>query len=73
MKTADLVFDRLRDWGVSMIFGMPGDDINGLIEALRTPQKPHNRTVRRLCNKSSRCCLNGTSEPSPSGHTELPA
>ena len=25
MKTADLVFDRLKDWGVSMVFGLPGD------------------------------------------------
>ena len=24
MKTADLVFERLKDWGVSMVFGMPG-------------------------------------------------
>ena len=22
MKTADLVFDRLQDWGVSMVFGL---------------------------------------------------
>ena len=33
MKTADLVFDRLKEWGVSMVFGMPGDGINGFIEA----------------------------------------
>jgi pyruvate dehydrogenase (quinone) len=39
MKTSDLVFDRLKDWGVSMVFGMPGDGINGFIEALRTRQK----------------------------------
>jgi pyruvate dehydrogenase (quinone) len=39
MKTADLVFERLKDWGVSMVFGMPGDGINGFIEALRARQK----------------------------------
>ncbi len=39
MKTADLVFDRLKDWGVSMVFGMPGDGINGFIEALRERQE----------------------------------
>jgi pyruvate dehydrogenase (quinone) len=39
MKTADLVFDRLKDWGVSVVFGMPGDGINGFIEALRERQK----------------------------------
>ncbi len=36
--TADLVIDRLIDWGVDTIFGLPGDGINGLFEALRTRQ-----------------------------------
>jgi glyoxylate carboligase len=35
--TAD-VFERLIDWGVDAIFGLPGDGINGFIEALRTHQ-----------------------------------
>lgn len=39
MNTADPVFERLKDWGVSMVFGMPGDGINGFIEALRPRQK----------------------------------
>src|SRR5688572_13229937 len=39
MKTADLVFDRLKDWGVSMVFGMPGDGINGFMETLRERQE----------------------------------
>ena len=39
MKTADLVFDRLKDWGVSIVFGMPGDVMDGFIEALRVRQK----------------------------------
>ena len=30
--------DRLIDWGVKDIFGIPGDGINGLMEALRTRQ-----------------------------------
>ena len=33
--TADLLVERLRDWGVDVIFGLPGDGINGLMEALR--------------------------------------
>lgn len=37
--TADLLFDRLLKWGVSMVFGMPGDGINGLVEALRKRQE----------------------------------
>ena len=28
--TADLLFDRLARWGVSMVFGLAGDGINGL-------------------------------------------
>ncbi|QEH38016.1 Putative thiamine pyrophosphate-containing protein YdaP [Aquisphaera giovannonii] len=34
--TADVLFDRLIDWGVDTIFGLPGDGINGFMEALRT-------------------------------------
>jgi pyruvate dehydrogenase (quinone) len=37
--TADLLIDRLAAWGVDTIFGLPGDGINGLFEALRTRQK----------------------------------
>jgi pyruvate dehydrogenase (quinone) len=38
-KTAsDILVDTLIDWGVKVIFGIPGDGINGVIEALRTRQ-----------------------------------
>lgn len=38
-KTAsDTLVERLIDWGVDTIFGLPGDGINGLMEALRTHQ-----------------------------------
>lgn len=33
---ADLLIDRLLDWGVDTIFSLPGDGINGIYEALRT-------------------------------------
>src|SRR5215207_5764691 len=33
---ADVLIDTLQDWGVSVVFGLPGDGINGLMEALRT-------------------------------------
>ena len=36
--TADVLADRLLDWGVRVVFGIPGDGINGIIEALRTRQ-----------------------------------
>ncbi len=32
---ADILVDVLVDWGVDTIFGMPGDGINGLVEAFR--------------------------------------
>jgi len=35
---ADLLIDRLIDWGVNTIFGFPGDGVNGIFEALRTRQ-----------------------------------
>lgn len=35
---ADIMMDTLIDWGVEVIFGLPGDGINGLMEALRTRQ-----------------------------------
>jgi pyruvate dehydrogenase (quinone) len=33
---ADLLVERLIDWGVETIFGFPGDGINGIFESLRT-------------------------------------
>jgi len=33
--SAGLLVERLLDWGVDTIFGLPGDGINGLLEALR--------------------------------------
>src|SRR4051812_5332034 len=36
--TADILADRLIDWGVRIVFGLPGDGINGIMEALRTRQ-----------------------------------
>ena len=32
---ADVLIDALCDWGVEVIFGLPGDGINGLMEALQ--------------------------------------
>src|ERR1700730_16500999 len=36
---ADMLIERLIDWGVDTIFGFPGDGINGIFEALRTNQE----------------------------------
>lgn len=38
MTAADVLIESLIDWGVDVIFGLPGDGINGIMEALRTRQ-----------------------------------
>ena len=38
MNASDILVARLIDWGVDTIFGLPGDGINGVIEALRKAQ-----------------------------------
>jgi len=38
LKTADIVAEALIDWKVDVVFGIPGDGINGFIEALRVRQ-----------------------------------
>jgi len=35
---SDILIDRLIQWGVTDIFGLPGDGINGVMEALRKRQ-----------------------------------
>src|SRR5438445_675299 len=39
MTAAEVLIDRLIDWGMEVIFGLPGDGINGIMEALRTRQE----------------------------------
>src|SRR5438093_11973282 len=36
---ADVLADRLIDWDVRVVFGLPGDGINGIMEALRVRQE----------------------------------
>ena len=38
LTTADIVAEALIDWKVDVVFGIPGDGINGFIEALRVRQ-----------------------------------
>ncbi len=35
---ADILIERLSEWGVKVIFGLPGDGINGIFEGLRRNQ-----------------------------------
>src|SRR5512143_289770 len=37
--TADILIETLCDWGVDTVFGLPGDGINGIMEALRKRQE----------------------------------
>src|SRR5438477_702734 len=38
MTGGDLLIEVLLEWGVEVIFGLPGDGINGIMEALRKRQ-----------------------------------
>src|ERR687885_2654637 len=35
---ADVLIDTIASWGVDTVFGLPGDGINGIMEALRKRQ-----------------------------------
>ncbi len=39
MTASDVLVECLLDWGVEVVFGLPGDGINGIMEALRTHQE----------------------------------
>ena len=39
MTAADVLIETLMDWGVEIVFGLPGDGINGIMESLRTHQE----------------------------------
>ncbi|HET7872621.1 MAG TPA: thiamine pyrophosphate-binding protein, partial [Terriglobales bacterium] len=38
MTASDVLVEKLIDWGVEFVFGLPGDGINGIMEALRQKQ-----------------------------------
>lgn len=38
MNASEVLVECLLDWGVEIVFGLPGDGINGIMEALRTRQ-----------------------------------
>ncbi|HJQ07822.1 MAG TPA: thiamine pyrophosphate-binding protein, partial [Nocardioides sp.] len=46
-QVADFLLERLRGWGVTDVFGYPGDGINGLIAAFgRAEDNPRFRQAR---------------------------
>jgi pyruvate dehydrogenase (quinone) len=38
MTASDVLIEALINWGVEVIFGLPGDGVNGIMESLRTHQ-----------------------------------
>jgi pyruvate dehydrogenase (quinone) len=34
-NAADILVETMLEWGIDTIFGIPGDGVNGIIEALR--------------------------------------
>src|SRR5499426_2183716 len=39
LTAADVLIETIADWGVEVVFGLPGDGINGIMEALRKRQE----------------------------------
>src|ERR1043166_614782 len=37
-NTSDVLVETIYRWGVNVVFGLPGDGINGIMEALRKRQ-----------------------------------
>ena len=37
-NASDILIDTLIEWKVDVVFGLPGDGINGIMEALRRRQ-----------------------------------
>jgi len=42
---ADVLIETLQDWGTEVVFGLPGDGINGIMEALRK-RREHIRFIQ---------------------------
>src|ERR1700679_2432982 len=39
MNASDILIETIYAWGVDVVFGLPGDGINGVVEALRKRQE----------------------------------
>ena len=49
---SDVLIETLMEWGVKVVFGLPGDGINGIMEALRIRQDK----IRLRSSPSRRKC-----------------
>ena len=50
LKTSDIIAEALIDWNIDVVFGLPGDGINGFIEALRIRQIKLNLSLLDMKN-----------------------
>ena len=48
LKTSDIIAEALIDWNIDVVFGLPGDGINGFIEALRIRQNKIKFVIKYL-------------------------
>src|SRR5262245_1127919 len=55
---ADILVDVLYEWGVEVVFGLPGDGINGLMEALRQ-RREHIRFIQVRHEESAALMASG--------------
>jgi len=42
---SDALIERLADWGVDTVFGLPGDGINGIMAGLRRATSKKSRST----------------------------
>jgi pyruvate dehydrogenase (quinone) len=45
MNASDILIETIQAWGVDVVFGLPGDGINGVVEALRK-KREHIRFIQ---------------------------
>ena len=45
---SDVLVGRLHEWGVEVVFGLPGDGINGIMEALRKRRERYKSMLAEL-------------------------
>jgi len=67
MTAADVLVETLQKWGVEVIFGMPGDGINGVIEALRHAARPFRFVTVRHEESAAFMAARGRSLPAKLG------
>jgi glyoxylate carboligase len=54
---ADVLINGLLDWGVDTVFGIPGDGINGIMEALRQRQDETRAASKLTMTQSALDCV----------------